>query len=53
MKDLATYGGGTYKCKGRAFAEKEMLLFVARGSGKDTRGGLAGGESKPEGRRQG
>ena len=29
MKNLTTFGGGTYKCKGRAFAEKEMLLFVA------------------------
>lgn len=29
MKDLSTFGGGTYKCKGRAFAEKEMVLFVA------------------------
>ncbi len=29
MKNLTTFGGGTYKCKGRTFAEKEMLLFVA------------------------
>ena len=29
MKNLNTFGGGTYKCKGRMFAEKEMVLFVA------------------------
>lgn len=29
MRNLNTFGGGTYKCKGRAFAEKEMVLFVA------------------------
>ena len=29
MKNLNSFGGGTYKCKGRTFAEKEMLLFVA------------------------
>ena len=29
MKNLNTFGGGTYKCKGRTFAEKEILLFVA------------------------
>ena len=29
MKNLNCFGGGTYKCKGRTFAEKEMLLFVA------------------------
>ncbi|KAF2474314.1 cytochrome P450 [Lindgomyces ingoldianus] len=29
MKNLHTFGGGLYKCKGRYFAEKEVLIFAA------------------------
>lgn len=29
MKNLHTFGGGSYKCKGRYFAEKEVLIFAA------------------------
>jgi cytochrome P450 len=29
MKNLHTFGGGLYKCKGRYFAEKEMVIFTA------------------------
>lgn len=29
MKNLNTFGGGLYKCKGRYFAEKEVLIFAA------------------------
>lgn len=29
MRNLNTFGGGNYKCKGRLFAEKEVLIFVA------------------------
>jgi cytochrome P450 len=29
MKNLHTFGGGMYKCKGRYFAEKEVLIFVS------------------------
>lgn len=29
MKNLYTFGGGMYKCKGRYFAEKEVLIFAA------------------------
>lgn len=29
MKSLHTFGGGLYKCKGRYFAEKEVLIFAA------------------------
>ncbi|KAF2008830.1 cytochrome P450 [Aaosphaeria arxii CBS 175.79] len=27
MKNLHTFGGGMYKCKGRYFAEKEIMIF--------------------------
>lgn len=29
MKNLHTFGGGLYKCKGRYFAEKEVLIFAS------------------------
>jgi cytochrome P450 len=29
MRNLNTFGGGLYKCKGRYFAEKEVLIFAA------------------------
>lgn len=29
MKNLHTFGGGMYKCKGRYFAEKEVMIFSA------------------------
>jgi hypothetical protein len=29
MKNLNVFGGGLYKCKGRYFAEKEVLIFVS------------------------
>lgn len=29
MKNLHTFGGGMYKCKGRYFAEKEVMIFAS------------------------
>ncbi|OAL51217.1 cytochrome P450 [Pyrenochaeta sp. DS3sAY3a] len=29
MRNLHTFGGGMYKCKGRYFAEKEVLIFAS------------------------